>query len=208
MFCSKCGKKLADGVKLCPSCGVESSEGSSSGVAPVVVVKEKGGCLGKGCLIAVILMAIIGVALIVIIGGVASEVEKEENDSIVASSAVSMKDAIRNGEDLVAWIRNKNGQTDLARDDAFARLKGKTVLLRGKVREIGKTAISDEVFVSLTVGQLDMLERINVQFNLRASIADKVKSWNKDEMHTMRGRIKDQGDLCDDAICDIAEIVE
>jgi predicted transglutaminase-like cysteine proteinase len=98
--------------------------------------------------------------------------------------------------------------TNMARDDAFAKLKGKTVMLRGKVREIGKTAISDEVYVSLTVGQLDMMERINVQFNVRESLVEKVRMWNKDEVHTMRGRIASKGDLEDDAKCDIAEIVE
>lgn len=87
-------------------------------------------------------------------------------------------------------------------------MKGKTVLLRGKVREIGTTAFSNEVFVSLTVGQLDVLARINVQFNVRESQVAVVKSWNRDEMHTMRGRIKSQGDLSDDAECDLAEVVE
>ena len=127
---------------------------------------------------------------------------------MAASSKVTDEEAARNGEDLVAWIRNKSGQTEIARNDAFAKLKGKTVLLRGKVREIGKTTFSDEVFVSLTVGQLSVLERINVQFNVRESCTDKVKTWNRDEVHVMRGRISGQGDLNDDAVCDIAEIVE
>ena len=98
--------------------------------------------------------------------------------------------------------------TELARNDAFAKMKGKTVVLSGKVREIGKTAFSDDVFVSLTVGQLDALERINVQFNIRESQAAAVKNWNKDEVHAMRGRVKGQGDLSDDAECDLAEVVE
>ena len=204
MFCVKCGAKIADSQKTCTSCGASATREATSNGSPVVVVKESSGCF-KGCLIAVILMVIIGVASILIIGGAVSE---EEKTALSASSAVTNDEAAKNGEALVAWIRNKHNQTDLARDDAFARLKGKTVMLRGAVREIGKTAFSDEVFVSLTVGKLDALERINVQFNVRASHTEKVKEWNKDEVHTMRGRIKGQGDLSDDAECDIAEIVE
>ena len=204
MYCTKCGAKIAEGQQFCPSCGVATSGKATSEGAAVVVVKEKGGC-SKGCIIALILMVVVGVALVMVIGGAASEGEKA---AMMASSAVTVEDATKNGEDLVAWIRGKNGMTEMARNDAFAKLKGKTVMLRGKVRQIGKTAFSDEVYVSLTVGQLDMVERINVQFNVRESLVEKVKAWNKDEIHTMRGRITNQGDLEDDAKCDIAEIVE
>ena len=49
------------------------------------------------------------------------------------------------------------------------------------------------------------LERINVQFNVRESLAEKVKAWNKDEVHTMRGRIVSKGDLEDDVIFECAD---
>ena len=49
---------------------------------------------------------------------------------------------------------------------------------------------------------------INVQFNTRESQAAAVKNWNKDEVHALRGRIIGQGDLFNDAECDIAEVVE
>ena len=204
MFCSKCGTKMAEGQKFCSSCGTSATGKSSANNAPVVVVKERGGCF-KGCLIAVIVMIVGFIALVAIVD---SSVSSEEKEAIAASSAITAEEATKNGEDLIAWIRTKGGMTDLMRDDAFAKLNGKTVMLRGKVREIGKTAFSEEVFVSLTVGRLGALENLNVQFNVRESQTEKIKTWNKDEVHTLRGRIKGQGDLTDDAECDIAEIVE
>lgn len=204
MFCAKCGAKIGDGQKSCPDCGTSVTGATASDGAPVVVVKEKSGC-AKGCLIAIVAAVVIGIAVVMVIGGAASKAEKQ---ALAESSAVTLEEATKNGEDLVAWVRNKKNMTDLARNDAFAKMKGKTVILRGKVRQIGKTAFSEEVFVSLTVGQIDALERINVQFNVRESQAAVVKAWNKDEVHTMRGRIKGKGDLSDDAECDIAEVVE
>ena len=195
---------MAEGQKFCSSCGTSATDKSGANNAPVVVVKERGGCF-KGCLIAVIVMIVGFIALVAIVDSSASSEEKE---AIAASSAITAEEATKNGEDLIAWIRTKEGMTDLMRDDAFAKLKGKTVMLRGKVREIGKTAFSEEVFVSLTVGRLGALENLNVQFNVRESQTEKIKTWNKDEVHTLRGRIKGQGDLTDDAECDIAEIVE
>lgn len=204
MYCSKCGKQIHDGARFCSSCGTVASGDSGAHGSPVVVEDIEGkGCV-KGCLIALFVMAL----LILLIGYIACKFQEREMTEMAESLKVTNEEAARNGEDLIAWIRNKRGQTELARNDAFARLKGKTVLLRGKVREVGKTVFSDEVFVSLTVGQLDMLERINVQFNVRESLQDKVKAWNRDEVHVMRGRISGQGDLSDDAECDIAEIVE
>lgn len=198
MHCAKCGTKIAEGQSFCPSCGTAVTGKAASGETSVSATKKK---KGKGCLIAVILIVAIGAITAVMSS-------KDEKAAMSASSAVTTEEATKNGEDLVAWIRNRRSMTDMAREDAFARLKGKTVMLRGNVREIGKTALSDEVFVSLTVGQLDKMERINVQFNVRESMIEKIKTWNKGELHTMRGRIVSQGDLEDDAECDIAEIVE
>jgi len=198
MFCAKCGAKIAEGQSFCPSCGTSATGKTASSEVPVAAAKKK---KGKGCLIAVIIIVAIG-AITAIMSS------KDEKAAMAASSAVTAEEATRNGEDLISWIRNKKNMTDMARDDSFAKLKGKTVMLRGKVREIGKTVLSEEVFVSLTIGQLSEMERLNVQFNIRESLSEKVKAWNKDEMHTMRGRIASQGDIEDDAKCDIAEIVE
>lgn len=207
MFCSKCGTKMEEGQKFCPSCGTSATGKSGVNNAPVVVVKERGGCF-KGCLGAAVFWMIVVFVGLLVVAIVDSSTSTEEKEAIAASSAITAEEATKNGEDLIAWIRTKKSMTDLMRDDAFAKLKGKTVMLRGKVREIGKTAFSEEVFVSLTVARLGALENLNVQFNVRESQTEKIKTWNKDEVHTLRGRIKGQGDLFDDAECDIAEIVE
>lgn len=204
MQCSKCNAQITEGQLFCSACGTSTSDRHNSNGAPVVVIKEKSGCF-KGCLIGVLLMVVGFFGLMVLIGAVTST---EENEEIVSLPPITNEEAKRNGEDLIAWIRNKDRLTDLMRDNAFAKLQGKTVILSGKVREIGKTAFTDEIYVSLTVGQISALEDLNVQFNIRESEVAKVRLWNKDEIHTLRGRISDQGDLADDAECDIGEVVE
>ena len=198
MFCAKCGAKVAEDQSFCPSCGQSATSKAASGEKTVVVVEKK---KGKGCLIAVIVLAAIG-----LISTLVSS--KDEEKAMTVSSAVTAEEATSNGEDLVAWIRNRKTMTEIARDDAFAKLKGKTVLLRGKVCEVESAPVSKEMLISIAVGQLNQFERMIVRFKLRKSQTEQAKTWNKDEVHTLRGRVEDQGFLSYDAECDIAEIVE
>lgn len=115
---------------------------------------------------------------------------------------------IGNGEDLVEWIRAKSGQTDLQRKQTFGQLKGRTVVLKGDVREIGKTLFFNKLFVSLTVGKIGMFEKMNVQFNVPDSLTPTVSSWQKGETHVMRGKIASFGGVVDDAEIKDAEIVK
>ena len=59
MFCEKCGTKIADGQKFCPSCGVSTTGKETSNEASVTTSKKKGGRF-KGCLIVIILLGVIG----------------------------------------------------------------------------------------------------------------------------------------------------
>lgn len=211
MFCSKCGKEIPAGTQTCANCGAVMSGAAPTGAQTPIVINNKqnggGGCI-KGCFIALlILIGAFGV-LGVFISGVASRQEKEEKVAIAAQRVVSPEEATKNAEDLIAWAKGKSGQTDLVRDEAFDRLKGKTVILKGVVREVGKTMFSEDYYVSLKVGKISAFENLNIQFTMRESQYDKFKTWNKGEVHTLRGRISGQGDLEDDAECDLGEIVE
>ena len=57
MFCAKCGAKIAEGKSFCPSCGTSATGKTASSEAPVAAAKKK---KGKGCLIAVLIIAAIG----------------------------------------------------------------------------------------------------------------------------------------------------
>ncbi len=115
--------------------------------------------------------------------------------------------------ELTHWIKN-NGidrQLDLQRDrrdsQAFEKLKGRMVIFKGKVREIGITA-DKELYVSLTVGMISMVERMNIQFNLPESAKSIVSAWQKGETHVLRGRVEKMGnDLEDDVVCEDSEVV-
>lgn len=199
MFCPKCGKEIPAGAQTCANCGT-----AASGSTTVIVKQHNGGCL-KGCLFAVLGLIGVVVVLAVLMGKISSD---EENAAIAAQQSVSIEEATKNGEELVAWVKGKSGQTELMRNDSFARLKGKTVLLRGPVRAVGQTAFEKDYYISLTVGKVSVLERLNVQFTMRKSQYDKFKNWNVGEIHTLRGRVSGKGDFEDDAVCDLGEIVE
>lgn len=132
----------------------------------------------------------------------------DDADSSKAQPApMDLKAEIKNASDLIDWIKIRKDQTEIQKKDAFSKLKGKMVVFRGEVREVGKTAFGGKPFVSLKVGKLDMFENINIQFNFKDSQASTVAAWGKGETHILRGRIKGSGDLQDDASCDNSEIV-
>ena len=115
---------------------------------------------------------------------------------------------IGNGEDLVEWIRGKSGQTELQRKQTFNQLKGRTVVLKGDVREIGKAVFSKNLFVSLTVGKISLFEKMNVRFNIPDKLTPAVSSWQKGETYVMRGEVTSTGGFVDDVNTENAEIVK
>ena len=114
---------------------------------------------------------------------------------------------IGNGEDLVAWLKGKQQQTELQNRETFAKMKGKTIILRGSVRDVGKTMFSGTTYVSLRVDKVGAFGHIDIQFNVPKTLQSEVMTWMKDETHIMRGRISGEGDISDDATCDDGEIV-
>lgn len=114
---------------------------------------------------------------------------------------------IGNGEDLVAWIKGKSGQTELQNKETFAKMKGRMVVLRGEVKNIGQTMFSSKTYVSLRVGKVGLFDNIDVQFNVPDSMKPTVTAWMKGEAHIMRGKLTSTGDLEDDAKCEDGEVV-
>ena len=167
--------------------------------------KKSHGCLlgGLGCLAAIGLLAV----LIVVVGVCVSDAPEPKVPSVQEATVDDLKAEVKRGQELLAWLRIRNDQTELQRKEAFAQFKGKYVIFNGKVREIGKTMFSEEVFVSLTVGRKSLLEDINIQFNIPDQRVESVKSWTKDEVHILRGRVKSTGDLVDDIVCAQGECV-
>lgn len=115
---------------------------------------------------------------------------------------------ISNGDELIAWIKGKSGQTEIQRKQAFEQLKGRVVVLKGDVREIGKTMFTDKLFVSLHVGDISTFVKMNVQFNIPDKLTPTVSAWQKGETYVMRGKIISTGDMVDDAKAENAEIVK
>ena len=114
---------------------------------------------------------------------------------------------IGNGDDLIAWLKGKSGQTDIQNKETFGKMKGRFIVLRGEVKNIGQTMFSSKTYVSLRVAKVGMFDYIDVQFNVPDSLKPTVTAWMKGESHIMRGKLTSQGDLEDDAKCDDGEIV-
>ena len=114
---------------------------------------------------------------------------------------------IGNGDDLIAWLKGKRDQTDIQNNETFAKMKGRMVVLRGEVKNIGQTMFSSKTYVSLHVAKVGMFDYIDVQFNVPDSLKPTVTAWMKGETHIMRGKLISRGDLVDAAKCDDGEIV-
>lgn len=124
-----------------------------------------------------------------------------------AQKSIDFKTEIKNGEDLIAWIKVRNNQTEMQKDAAYSNLKGKYIVLKGEVREIGETMFGGKPYVSLCVGKLDLFENINIQFNVPKTLKATVGEWGKGETRILRGKITGRGDLEDDASCSDCSIV-
>lgn len=121
---------------------------------------------------------------------------------------VNLKQDYMNAEALISYIKNKKDQTELQRSEGFKKLKGKTVVFKGEVRNVGTTMFGGKTYVSLKVGSLNMFENINIQFNVPESLKTTVGSWARGEIRILRGTIKGQGDMEDDAVCENASVVD
>ena len=151
-----------------------------------------------------------GIACMVVVASLTGcekleEIIKEKPASVPMNLAAEKKTAA----ELVDWVKNwKTGKlTDLQRDQALEKLKGRMVVFKGEVREIGTTMIDEKLFVSLKVGKINMMENLNIQFNLPESAKSTVAAWKKGETHVLRGRVEKMGDLEDDAVCEKSEVV-
>ena len=114
---------------------------------------------------------------------------------------------VGNGEDLITWLKGKSGQTEIQNKETFAKMKGKMIILKGQVKNIGQTMFSNKTYVSLRVDKVGMFNNIDIQFNVPDSLKGTVAQWMKDEVHIMRGKLKGTGDLEDDASCEDGEII-
>lgn len=139
--------------------------------------------------------------------GEVSDTTNEESPKD-ANKPMDLKSEVQNASDLVSWIKVREDQTEIQRNDTFSKFKGKMVVFRGEVREVGKTVFGGRLFVSLTVGELNEFENINIQFNFKNSQETMVAAWGKGETHVLRGRINGRGDMFDDVSCDTVEIVQ
>ena len=128
----------------------------------------------------------------------------KEEARIPMDPAAEMKTAA----ELFTWIKAKDKMTELQRDVGFKKLKGRMVIVSGEVREIGKTMLGDKPFVSLSAGKIDLIKRINIQFNVSDALARTIVEWQKGERHVMRGCISETGDLTDDVVCDKVELLD
>ena len=160
-----------------------------------------------GCVIGVI-----GILAVLIVCVAISKRNKDPalspSKTVEQATPVDIHTALKNGQELISWLGKRNSLNSLQNDEAFSHMKGKTIVVKGKVRDVGRTTFGEHVYVSLTVGQIDMFERMNIQFNVSDMVAETVKSWMKGEERIMRGWIKEEGDLIgDDVICTDGEPV-
>lgn len=112
-----------------------------------------------------------------------------------------------NGEELVEWIKGKSGQTELQNKETFAKMKGRVVVLRGEVYDVGQTMFVAKTYVTLRVGKVGMFDHIDVQFIVPDSLKPTVMAWMKGETHSMRGKLTSARGFGVDAECEDSEVV-
>ena len=132
-----------------------------------------------------------------------------------AENKVISQQELDNAKALKRWVLNKKKlkadveMNNLAKQSAinseFDKIKGKTIVWRGRVRKIDERTWFEGVFVSL----YDETGDVSVFFVDRTKkFIEQYLGWKNGEEHTIRGRIVGQGDWIDDAECCMIGIVD
>ncbi len=223
MFCEKCGKQIADDAKFCPECGIplDNNKVASQAAKSVPQLGTVEGKKGNGCLGAfLIALAVIVLLSIIVLFSIIGSCTKHNEYQQASQNIEEIDPQViqNNSKQLYEWMKNQHKMTELARDEGFNELKGKTVCFRGKVREVGKTILDNTPYVSLQIDSEYVIipgdsehigvRGINIQFNFDKSLISVIKDWHTGEMHDLQGTISSIGIDKDGVVCTGGKIIK
>ncbi len=165
-----------------------------------------------GCGCAVVIAAVAALVVCVAVFAPDTDESAVNRPTVGQLTADDMATEVANGNSVLAWLKQDDKLTDLQKEEQLAPFKGKNIVIKGVVEEIGKETLSftDKIYVALKVGDVNWLEEIHIQFSVLKSAENDAKALRKGQPVVMRGRIVDNNGIETafvKLVCDMSEVV-
>lgn len=129
-----------------------------------------------------------------------AEKRQREHDAFVkqyGEQVAWMNKPIATAAELVEWMRSKKNRTKLQVEEDFKELKGKEIIVHGKVNDIGRFPKSSMLYASIRIGRLGAFRDIDMKCIMSEEHVKTARRWDLNTWVTIKGKIGYEADALD-----------